>query len=184
MKQIYICFLRGINVSGKNMIKMKDLAHLFQQLGFSDISTYLQSGNVVFRAGEDISKEMAADKIAKGIAESFRFSVPVLVKSKADMNVIFNGNPFINEKGIEPDKLHVTMLDAVPGKQKTEALSGSDFTPERFVISGQEIFLFCPDGYGRAKLNNNFLENKLGVMATTRNWRTITSLNDMANSML
>jgi uncharacterized protein (DUF1697 family) len=182
-KEILICFLRGINVSGKNMIKMNDLTALFKKLGFSDVSTYLQSGNVVFRSDKSLSEKNTHDKIKKGIANEFGMDVPVLIKSGEELSEILRRNPFMEEKGIEADKLHVTMLDSVPGKDKTDLLFKSDFSPERFAVSGKDIFLYCPDRYGRAKLNNNFLEKKLGVTATTRNWRTITNLIEMTNNL-
>jgi uncharacterized protein (DUF1697 family) len=183
-KQTYVCFLRGINVSGKNMIKMKDLTALFKKLNFSDISSYLQSGNVVFRTDKGLSDKIIRDMIKKGIADGFEMDVPVLIKSAEEFSDMFRRNPFLSEKVIEGDKLHVTMLDSVPDKEKTDLLFKIDFTPERFSISGLDIFLYCPDGYGRAKLNNNFLEKKLGVTATTRNWRTISNLIEMTDSLL
>lgn len=180
---ICICFLRGINVSGKNIIGMKDLTSLFINLDFSDVSTYLQSGNVIFRTAPGTNTIGIEGMIENALEKVTGMKIPVIVKSVKQINEIFTENPFLADKSIEPDKLHVTILKSVPGREKQEIFIAGYYDRERFEIRGSEIFLYCPDGYGRARLNNNFIERKLGVVSTTRNWKTITSLNEIANSL-
>ncbi len=176
---IYVCFLRGINVSGKNIVSMKDLADLFMKSGFSDITTYLQSGNVIFKSPDLEITEQIRNKIEKSIADHLKLKVPVLVRTGKSVFELSGKNAFLNTGNFDHDKLHVTMLDKVPDIERINSLRLSDFSPEKFIFTGNDIFLYCPDGYGRAKLNHNFLERKLGTFATTRNWRTITKIQEI-----
>lgn len=179
---VYVCFLRGINVSGKNMIKMKDLDALFVKAGFKEITTYLQSGNVIFKSPVLKDSEQIRSKIEKSIEGQFELNVPVLVRTGESVIKMTGKNTFLNAGNFDTEKLHVTMLDKTPDREKIKVLLLSEFTPEKFHVSGNDIYLFCPEGYGRAKLNNNFLEKKLGTPATTRNWKTITNIQEIINS--
>jgi uncharacterized protein (DUF1697 family) len=98
------------------------------------------------------------------------------------MKAIAGFNPFIKKKNIDPRKLHVTFLSPEPGLSNVHALNGIHYPPDEFILKGKEIYLHCPDGYGRSKLNNNFFEKKLKVTATTRNWRTVNELIKLAES--
>lgn len=177
-----VCFLRGINVSGKNMIKMVDLTSLFKELGLTDISTHLQSGNVLFSYDDKLNEKDLKDLISTGIKTKFGFDVPVLIRNLHEVENIIAGNPYLRDGTTDIEKLYVTILDEIPDSDHVNVLKNTDFSPESFDISGREAFIFCPDGYGRAKLNNNFLEKKLGKTATTRNWKTITAIRSMLDS--
>lgn len=166
---VFLSILRGINVSGQKMIKMPDLKALYEELGFKNVSTYIQSGNVIFENKED--KELFK-KIEKKIFEKYNFLVPVIIRSMEEMETTINGNLFLKEKKIELDKLHVTYLEEEPLPENLEKITNVQFEPDRFYISGKDIYIYCPDGYGKTKLNNTFFENKLKVKATTRNWKT------------
>jgi uncharacterized protein (DUF1697 family) len=96
------------------------------------------------------------------------------------MKVVLSNNPFLSEKNIDESKLHVTFLGEFPSKEQIKKTETLNYEPDRFNIAGKEIYLYCPNGYGRTKLNNNFFENKLNVMATTRNWNTVKKLVEMA----
>lgn len=172
----WVSILRGINVSGQNMIKMADLSQLYLKLGFADPATYLQSGNVIFKDKGSLTEDQLVKKISSAILSDMGFKVPVILRRLDEMQKIHSNNPFIGEKNIDTDKLHVTFLSELPEQNKVDTLRLRDFNPERFVIAGREIYLYCPDGYGRAKLNNNFLERNLSVTATTRNWKTVSAL--------
>ena len=174
-----VCFLRGINVSGKNMIKMSDLTALFKGFGFADVSTYLQSGNVVFSNNKGLKESELRDLITTRIKKKLSYDVPVVVRSKEEMNSILINSIFINNENADIDKLYVTMLEGNPEQSRIDNLNPEDFLPEKFVISGREVYIFCPDGYGRAKLNNNFFEKKLASVATTRNWKTMMAISEM-----
>jgi uncharacterized protein (DUF1697 family) len=172
----FISILRGINVSGHNIIKMGELAEMYRSLGFDNVRTYLQSGNVVFDAAPSSDEISCAEEIINGIKEKFMIDIPVLVKCQEEMKRIASVNPFIKNKNPEIEKLHVTFLAEIPDYERVMLLKNKDFGGERFEIIGREVFLYCPDGYGRARLNNNFFEKTLHCNATTRNWKTVKAL--------
>jgi uncharacterized protein (DUF1697 family) len=174
-----VCFLRGINVSGKNMIKMADLTALFKGFGFADVSTYLQSGNVVFSNNKGLKESELSDLITKRIKDKLGMDVPAVIRNRNEMESILLNNKFVNIGKTDPERLYVTMLREAPDKNRGESLMLEDFSPEKFYISGRDIYLCCPDGYGRAKLNNNYFEKKLASVATTRNWKTISNIAEM-----
>jgi len=174
----YISILRGINVGGHKPVPMKELQALFESLGYKQVKTYIQSGNVAFSA-EEKSSSAIRKAIEVAISQRFGFEVPVLISTQADIKKVIEGNPFLNEKGIEPDKLHVTFLDELPKQESVDKLLTYDYAPDRFVLTGKEVYIYCPNGYGRTKINNTFFESKLKVGATTRNWKTVNVLAEM-----
>lgn len=175
----YVAMLRGINVSGSKMIKMEALRASFEALGFTNVRTYVQSGNVVFTA-KDRTAAPLGPKIAARIKRDFGFDVPTLVLGAEALARVVEENPFVGQKGVDPTKLHVTFLAESPvaeGLEKMEAVSSGR---DRFQCFGTSIYLSCPDGYGNTKLNNNAFERALRIGATTRNWKTVTTLAQMA----
>ncbi len=176
----YISILRGINVSGHKMIKMEELASLFKSLYFKNVKTYIQSGNVVFQAIETGVHELAK-RIEEKISEQFGFAVPVLVKEKNEIARVLQNNPFIKSNAKDVSKLHVTFLSNKPEQINIDKIQQGQYEPDEYIISGSVIYLYCPNGYGNTKLNNNFFESKLKVTATTRNWKTVNELMKMAN---
>jgi uncharacterized protein (DUF1697 family) len=179
---IYLSILRGINVSGQKKILMADLSQLYRNLGFTDVTTYIQSGNVVFSTGEDLSAAMLCEKIEKAIREQYNFQVPVIVRTSDEIQKIAAENPFLSEKGIELEKLHVTFLGKNPQPAEIKAVMDVHFPSDRFLIRGTEVYLYCPGGYGNTKLSNSFFENKLKVNATTRNWKTVIKLAELVSA--
>ncbi len=180
--QTLISILRGINVSGYNKIKMAELKILFEELKCKDVETYIQSGNVVCKTGANITAEQFSDKVKKKILDKFGFDVPVITRTVEEMRQVLTTNPLPKEKDIDIEKLHVTFLSEEPQQQQLEAIKKYDYPPDKFVIIGKEVFLYCPVSYGNTKLSNTFFENKLKVTATTRNWRTINTLLELATS--
>lgn len=178
--QTFISILRGINVSGQKKILMADLKILFESLHFKKIATYIQSGNVVFKSDLKSSDIQLAEKIEKAICAKYNFEVPVIIRTKEELEKIISQNPFIKEKNIDLKKLHVTFLSEAPDKEKIDQIKQADFLPDRFVVKGKEIYLHIPGSYGETKLSNKFFENKLKVSATTRNWNTVNKLFEMA----
>jgi len=175
----YIAMLRGINVGRGKMVKMERLRTLFAGLGFGEVKTYVQSGNVVFQAERKSSAELTRTIEAK-IQRDFGFIVPVLIKTSKELAQIVRANPLLRVKGIDVSKLHVTFLSDAPPKTATKVLEDLATTRERFRILNREIYLYCPDGYGNSKLTNNTIEKKFSLVATTRNWRTVSALLEMA----
>ena len=179
---VYIAMLRGINVSGQNIIRMEDLRRICTKLGFRNVETYGQSGNAVFLA-KGMPPSTLANHTSAALRHDLGLSVPVLIKTVDEMEDVVAGNPFPRERGIDVTKLHVTFLSAsVP----TRALKNLEALPkqsDQFYVGRREIYLYCPDGYGRTKLSNATLEKALSVVGTTRNWRTVTALLEKAARM-
>jgi uncharacterized protein (DUF1697 family) len=176
--QTYIAILRGINVSGKNKIAMKDLKAALDGAGYQNVETYIQSGNVVFGYKQTSEKTLAA-QITQLIKTAFGLDVPVLVRTATDIQQTYANNPFLKQKGIDTDKLHITFLADIPAEENIAKTNTYSYPPDEFIISGNNVYVHCPDTYGNSKITNNFFENKLKVPATTRNLKTVAKLIEM-----
>ena len=153
---------------------------MFEDLQFENVKTYIQSGNVAFstKSGSD---ENLQEKIHDAIQKTFAFDVSVIVLDEKELTRIQQHNPFLTERKEDVLKLHVTFLGEEPEKYLLEKLKETgQFLPDEWILDGKTVYLFCPTGYGNTKLNNNFFEKKLKVMATTRNWKTVNELVKMA----
>jgi uncharacterized protein (DUF1697 family) len=170
----YAAMLRGINLGARNRVAMPALRELFEAMKFTDVETYVQSGNVVFTA---TSKPQAA-AIAKRIAKDLDVTSPVLIRSATELAKIVKGNPFTGDVGA----FHVTLLEDKPKAANVNAIDAERYAPDEFKVVGKDVYLRCPKGYGISKLSNALFEKKLGTVATTRNWRTITALRDRTAS--
>jgi uncharacterized protein (DUF1697 family) len=177
----FISILRGINVGGQKKIRMEDLKSLYEELRFREVTTYIQSGNVIFKTSINLSIPEISEKIEKAIGRKYNFHVPVIIRTIEEMNHILSSNPFLKGKGIDMEKLHVTFLGKEPDPIQVEQTLKFDFPIDRFQIIGKEVYLYCPGGYGNTKLSNTFFENKLKVQATTRNWKTVGRLTELAS---
>ncbi|OGU64379.1 MAG: hypothetical protein A2W30_04350 [Ignavibacteria bacterium RBG_16_36_9] len=177
----FIVLLRGINVSGQKKIKMSDLKSLFEDLNFTNVQTYIQSGNVIFESKTDDLKSLVG-KIEKKIKEKFSFDVKVILKTFAELEYILNNNLFLKKQKANSDFAYVTFLSEEPSTISIKKLKEINYNPEEYFIVSKTIYVFLPNGYGRAKLNNNFFESKLKVMATTRNWKTVNKLYELSKS--
>jgi len=173
---IYIAMLRGINVSGQKKILMADLRAHLEELGLDNVQTYIQSGNVVFDC-EDATPEELQVKIEGQIAAKYGFEVPCQVKTPEKLVHVLNNNPFEDK---DTSRLYVTFLSEVPLQELVTKLEDYNYSPEEYILDKQNIYFYSPHGYGNAKMNNNFFENKLKVAATTRNWKTVNQLAAMA----
>ena len=169
----YISILRGINVGGKRKILMADLKELYEDLGFNNITTYIQSGNVIFDYTNTSNNDIA-EKIQTAIKNKYDFDVPCIVRTKTEWEQSVKMNPFVQENEIE--SLHLTFLKDIPEKDKLESIQKLDFSPEAFEVINNDAFILCPGKYHKTKLSNNFFESKLKVQATTRNWKTVLKL--------
>jgi len=171
----YISILRGINVSGHRPIKMDALRKLYENLGFTNIATYVQSGNVVFTTKDGSTAELE-HKIAQQIEKDFGYEVPVIVLPADKLKQIVENNPFLDDNSKDKTYLHVTFLSSAPGKYDLKAIEAKKQDGEEIHIADNAVYLYCPKGYGKSKLSNSFLEAKLKVTATTRNWKTTNEL--------
>ncbi len=175
----YISMLRGINVSGHKRIKMSQLQEMFEALGFEQVRTYIQSGNVVFEAGTNSAPDVSR-KIEEKILSSFGFSVAVISKTPAELGKTLQDNPFLKKRGVDTSKLHITFLAKAPAETALKKLGALNAGSDQWQCRGSGVYLYCPNGYGTTKLSNNALEKVLSVTATTRNWRTVNQLYQMA----
>jgi len=176
-----IALLRGINVSGRRTVHMTDLQRVVEELGFENVSTYGQSGNVIFDCRHAEAAQLATH-IEEKLSEAFGFSTNVIIRTQQELEKIIETNPLVDSADVARDKLHVTFLVDVPDKTVASKLDITPGTDEKFAIVGSEVYLYCPNGYARTKLNNAAFEKKLRTVATTRNWKTINKLLSVSNS--
>ena len=170
--------LRGINVSGQKLIKMKALQQLYEDLGFRNITTYLQSGNVIFTIDE-VNSKILEQRISVQIETDFGFNVPVIVLTIDKLKQVIDNNPF--QKTADMNQfVYVTFLYSMPELYNKESIENKKQGGEEVVFTDNVVFLYCPNGYGKTKLTNNFIETKLKVEATTRNWKTVNELLNIA----
>ena len=176
----YISILRGINVSGHKKIKMVDLKSLYELLGFQNVATYIQSGNVIFDAAINNKADLKA-KIEEAIDRRYKFHVPLEIRTYREIGDIIENCPFGSVDLVEDGtKVLVTFLSSTPPKVRVSDIQKHVVAPEKLVVKGKEVYLYCPNGYGKSKLSNTFLEHKLGVEATTRNWKSIHKLYELS----
>ena len=181
---IYVAMLRGINVGGHKKIKMDRLRESFEALGFDAVKTYIQSGNVVFKAGKSAPPALSK-KIEERIVKDFGFSALVITRTMDEFAQAVAGNPFLKKSGVAPvididkEKLHVMFLPATPSTPDLKQLQGLTTEPDQSRCLGKEIYFYLPNGVAHSSLANNPLERKLLHTATMRNWRTVTTLHQM-----
>lgn len=180
--QTYISILRGINLGGHNTVKMDDLKKLLSKCGFSNIETYIQSGNAIYQY--KITNTKRLDTIIQDkILQEFRFEVPVITLTIDELKEAAKNNPFSKERKKDTSFFHITFLSDQSPKENLNKITGLNYLPDEFVIIGRAVYLYCPNGYGNTKLSNKFLENKLKVSATTRNWKTTNELIAIADKI-
>ncbi|MCI0548248.1 MAG: DUF1697 domain-containing protein [Candidatus Rokubacteria bacterium] len=177
-----MAFIRGINVGGKHLIPMEVLRGLCAKVGLADARTYIQSGNVVFRAGK---REMSrAEAALAGAVEAERgFRPSVAVRTLADLRRVASARPFGGRRDLEPGKLLVMFLTGEAGPGAAEAIGALKTNPERIELSGREAFLYFPNGIGKSKLALATVERALKASGTTRNWNTVTTMLAMAEEL-
>lgn len=158
---------------------MDALRTTLETLGFLAVRTYIQSGNMVFQYKKMKNAELEK-LVHKKILEVFGFDVPVLVKTAPELEQVIRENPFAADSTKDTAGIYVTFLASVPAKENIAKLEACQFANETFVYTAGAVYLYVPKGYGNAKLSNNFIESKLKVSATTRNWKTTLELLNMA----
>jgi uncharacterized protein (DUF1697 family) len=170
----YVALLRSVNVAGHGRLAMDELRHSFATLGYSDISTYIQTGNVLFGAPSKSQKKLVAD-IETQLEHDFGTSPAVLVRSIDELATVATTSPYPT-KGADPARHHVTFLAERPSRQRLAAFDPPASGRDELTIIEREVYVHTPDGYHATKLTGTYLERHLGVMSTTRNWNTVTKL--------
>lgn len=179
---VYIAMLRGINIGPHKRIKMDRLRASFEELGFSSVQTYIQSGNVVFKAGK-ITVSSLCKKIEENLLDDFGFSVSVILRTREEMEKSVRGNPLLKEKGVDPSKLHVAFLSGTPTPEALEKLQALTLPPDRTRCLGKELHLYFPNGVSGSSLWKHPLDRVLSVVTTMRNWNTVNQLCAMAKQL-
>ena len=174
----HLALLRGINVSGHNMIKMEALKATLEAIGFTNVVTYIQSGNVFVETEEESSFGVGF-KIKQEIFKTFGHEVPVIVIGKNDLELCFKNNPFLKQKDVDTKKLYVAFVSKELSSSAINELKISQFKPDEAAIDGNRIFIKYDIGAGKTRLDQKYIEKKLNVTATIRNWNTVTKLLEM-----
>ena len=175
---VYVAMLRGINVGGNKIIKMDRLRASFESLGFEQVQTYIQSGNIVFKAGKASSTALSK-KIEDRIVKDFGFPASVVLRASQEIAGAIAANPYVKDPAIEMERLHVMFLRDAPAPETLKELARLTTKPDRSHCSGKEIYFHLPNGVARSSLANNPIERRLLSQATMRNWKTVSALHQM-----
>ncbi len=171
----HLALLRGINVSGHNMIKMEALKSALENIGFQNVQTYIQSGNV-FVDSEEENGPSVGFTIKQEIFKVFGHDVPTIVIGKEDLEVCFKNNLYLKEKEIDTKKLYVAFISKELNASALNELKISQFKPDEASIDSSRIYIKYDVGAGKTRLDQKYIEKKLNVTATIRNWNTVTNL--------
>jgi len=173
----YVCLLRGINVGGNTMVKMSELASMFESLGFDGVKTYINSGNIAFNTPKTAEKKLVT-KIENAIEKTFGKQIPVMLREQKDIHRVLTSNPFDGE--FESHKeMHVLFLTEEMPKDKEKQLLDAAPNGERYANIGRELYCHLPKGVIESLLGKSFLEKKLKLAVTGRNWRTVQKLAEL-----
>ncbi len=174
----YIVFLRGINVGGHRKILMKDLKELLHDNGFKNVITYIQSGNIVLES--KLENQKICSKIKELIKETYGFDVPAIAENPQVLKKQIRHCPYLNKEDLK--KVYFSILNEPPTKENWTALLSSDFGSGDISLFENMVYLYCPEGYGKTRLSNNYIEQKTGCIATTRNLKTMYKLIELAKN--
>lgn len=173
-----IALLRGINLGARNRVPMGALRDLLTELGYGDVRTYLQSGNVVLTS--KASPDCVARTLQQEIAAKLGVDTPAIVRTRDELAAVVELNP-LRDVADNPKRYQVSFLSAEPDPEVVRELSDVDVAPERFVIVAREIYAWHPEGIQRSKVAKALSDRRLGVTATARNWTTVTNLLALAD---
>jgi len=174
----HLALLRGINVSGHNMIKMDVLKILLENMGYQNVRTYIQSGNVFIDSQEEHGASVGF-AIKQEIFKQLGLDVPIVVISKEDLESCFKNNPFLKEKDCDTKKLYVAFISKELKSSAINNLKISQFKPDEAAIDSSRIYVKYAVGAGKTRLDQKYIEKKLNVVATMRNWNTVINLLEM-----
>lgn len=174
----YVALLRAVNVGGRNKIAMARLRELLEGLGYGEVQTHLQSGNAVFTAAGS-SPERMAQEVEGTLVEEVGLAAKVLVRTHGQLARVVADNPLLDVAS-DHARLLVTFLSRAPDGEAISELAPADFEPDVFAVGEREIYVWYPEGVHATKLSNAFWEKRLDVVATGRNWNTVTRLLELA----
>ena len=171
----HLALLRGINVSGHNRIKMEMFKSALEGIGFTNVVTYIQSGNVFVSTPEE-SPSKVGFLIKQEIYKTFGHDVPVVVIGKVDLETCLLSNPFLKEKEVDTKKLYVSFVSMALKSDRIHDLKISNIKPDEVHIDGSRIYIKYAFSPAKTRLDNNYIEKKLNVVSTIRNWNTVNKL--------
>ena len=174
----HVALLRGINVGGNKRIAMADLRGLVEDLGHTDVSTLLQSGNVVYTAAAGSSAASNAAALHDAIATELGLDVAVVVRTRAEIAAVRKRDP-LHDVAVDPSRYLVTFMAAKPTAAQVRAFDGDAFPPERAVIAGGELYQWCPDGIHLSRLSKSWSAATGNAVGTARNWNTVGKIGDL-----
>lgn len=178
----YISILRGINVGGHRKILMAELRKMYQDLGFSEVQTYIQSGNVIFKSDKFFERTELELLLENQIQKIFGHDVPVIIRTQEEWKKAASENPFLQNSEGEKEQLCLTFLKKIPDSKLLQELENTDFTPDKIKMIEDHAYIYVEGKYHESPLTNAFIEKKLNVKATTRNWKTVEKLLELSSS--
>lgn len=170
----YVALFRSVNVAGHGRLSMVDLTQTFLSLGYTEVATYIQTGNVLFRSPVRRASTLAA-AIEGQLEHDFGHTPAVILRTVPELARIVATSPY-PQKGADPSRHHVTFLASPPSKERLADFRAPASGRDELTIVGQEVYVHTPDGYAGTKLTGTLLERRLDVVSTTRNWNTVTKL--------
>lgn len=181
MAQRHLALLRGINVGGNNKLPMAVLRSIFESLDCGEVRSFIQSGNVVFRAPTPVRKGLEL-KLTRAIESAIGAAIPVQIRSASEVEKAVARNPF-QGRDVDPGHLHLGFLADRPTPEAVKGLDPNRSPGDRFEVLGREIFFHCPKGLARTKLTNDYFDRALGTVSTVRNWKTTRKLLEMLTEL-
>ncbi|HTY12255.1 MAG TPA: DUF1697 domain-containing protein [Bacteroidota bacterium] len=178
---VYIAMLRGINVSGQKIIKMEDLKKAFEAMHFERVTTYIQSGNVIFDSPAADPGQLQT-QIRNKLLKSFGFEIPVVIRTVDELEGVTKRNPFKKVNADKGENLYVSFLSEKPGKAGERELERVKSDVDDLRLSGNEAYILCRKSYAKTVFSNTLIEKKLGVASTTRNWNSVQKLLSIAKT--
>ncbi|MGA7229138.1 MAG: DUF1697 domain-containing protein [Acidimicrobiia bacterium] len=169
-------FLRGINLAGHNRLAMADLRTSLGEAGFSNVETLLQTGNVLLEPSGR-SRRQVADEVERIIADRHGLDLTAVVREPQELRTVLASGPFLGDEE-NLSRLHVVFLETPVDTEAAAAIDPRRSPPDRFLVSGDVIYLHYPNGMGRSKLTLSYIEGALGVRGTARNWNTISKVSE------
>jgi uncharacterized protein (DUF1697 family) len=175
----HIALLRGINLGPSRRVAMADLRELLEERGYGDVRTHLQSGNVLLSS--DLPPDRLADELQRAMAAKLGIDIPVIVRTRDELAAVIERDP-LGDVVDDPKRYQVNFLSAEPDPEAVRALEAQDLAPERFVVSGREVYAWHANGIQKSPLAKLLTDGRLGVTATARNWNTVTKLLELADA--
>ena len=160
---------------------MSDLRHMLETDGFSNVETYIQSGNIILDAVESLDKDEVRSRVVKLINDQYGFSVEAFVLTPGWLREVTDDNPFLDKPGIDKKQLYLAILGGSPSLENVNRLAAYDTSPDQYAIVNSVVYIRYLNGAGRSKLTNNVIEAKLKLPSTSRNWNTTLKLLELSS---